>query len=102
MAFGKLFVRAESGETTEYSLTRPSTTIGRQPGNDIVLNTTAVSRYHARLDVVDGQVVLVDLGSANGTFVNDVPLEPGGSMPISHGDKLSIGDKMLIYTSPQA
>src|SRR5690606_7433802 len=68
----------------------------------IVLNTTAVSRYHARLDVVDGQVVLVDLGSANGTFVNDVPLEPGGSMPISHGDKLSIGDKMLIYTSPQA
>lgn len=102
MAFGKLFIRAEHGDTQEFTLTKPSTTIGRQPGNDLVLNTTAVSRYHARIDVVDGQVVLVDLGSENGTFVNDVQLPRGGSSPLSQGDKIGIGDRLLIYTSPQA
>ncbi|NLH08926.1 MAG: FHA domain-containing protein, partial [Chloroflexi bacterium] len=102
MAFGKVFIRTASGETDEYTLTKPSTTIGRQPGNDIVLNTSTASRYHARIDVANGGVFLVDLESAAGTFVNDVQVEPGGSVPLSQGDTISIGDVLLIYTSPQA
>lgn len=102
MAFGKVFIRTASGETDEYTLTKPSTTIGRQPGNDIVLNTSMASRYHARIDVANGGVFLVDLESAAGTFVNDVQVEPGGSVPLSQGDTISIGDVLLIYTSPQA
>lgn len=102
MSFGKVFVRTASGETDEVTLTKPSTTIGRQPSNDIVLNTTTASRYHARIDVADGQVFIVDLDSAAGTFVNDVQVEPGRSMPLSQGDTIGIGDVLLIYTSPQA
>src|SRR5690606_41640702 len=89
MAFGKVFIRTASGETDEYTLTKPSTIIGRQPGNDIVLNTSTASRYHARIDVANGGVFLVDLESAAGTFVNDVQVEPGGSVPLSQGDTIS-------------
>jgi hypothetical protein len=102
MAFGKVTIRLESGEVTEYELTKPTTSIGRQPGNDIVLNTSAVSRYHAQLDVSEGRVFLVDLGTVNGTFVNDRQLEPEGRVPLSDGDTVAVGDVMLVFSSPEA
>jgi hypothetical protein len=46
-------------------------TIGRDAGNQIVLNDKLVSRRHAQLTFLDnGQVMIKDLGSSNGTFVN--------------------------------
>ena len=75
MAFGKVIVRSESGEVEENELTKPVTSVGRQPGNDIVLNTSAVSRYHARFDAADGQVFLVDLGTVPDGTITGVTLE---------------------------
>lgn len=102
MAFGKVTVRTASGELREYELTKPTTSVGRQPGNDIVLNTAAVSRYHAQFDTVEGQVYLVDLGTVNGTFVNDAQVEPGGSVPLNNGDKVVMGDILLVFSSPRS
>jgi hypothetical protein len=45
-------------------------TIGRHPHNDIVIAHQAVSGRHASISCVDGEAVLEDLGSSNGTFVN--------------------------------
>lgn len=46
-------------------------TIGRDASNQIVLNDTQVSRQHAQLSIMNnGQVIIKDLGSSNGTFVN--------------------------------
>lgn len=102
MAFGKVTVRTESGEVEEYELTRPTTSVGRQPGNDIVLNSASVSRYHAQFDVSEGRVYLVDLGTVNGTFINDQQVEPNSRVALNDGDVITIGDMMLIFSSPEA
>jgi hypothetical protein len=102
MAFGRVTIRTASGEIREYELTKPTTSIGRQPGNDIVLNTAAVSRYHAQFDTAEGQVYLVDLGTVNGTFVNDEQVEPGGSVALQNGDRVVMGDVLLIFSSPRS
>jgi len=102
MAFGKVIIRSESGEVEEYELTKPVTSVGRQPGNDIVLNTSAVSRYHARFDAADGQVYLVDLGTVNGTFLNDKPVVADSRVPLKSGDVMQMGDLALIFASPEA
>lgn len=102
MAFGKIAVRTASGEIEEYELTKPTTSVGRQPGNDIVLPTSAVSRYHAQFDVSEGSVYLVDLGTVNGTFVNDQQLEQHGRVNLSDGDTIVIGDVELEFYAPEA
>lgn len=102
MAFGKVIVRSESGVVEEYELTKPVTSVGRQPGNDIVLNTSAVSRYHARFDAADGRVYLVDLGTVNGTFINDKAVPAESRIALDSGDVVQMGDMALIFTSPEA
>lgn len=102
MAFGKLTIFGEGGDVGEVELTKPTTSIGRQPGNDIVLNTSAVSRYHAQFDVAEGKVFLVDLGTVNGTFVNDRQIEPNSRVPLSEGDVIMMGDMQLIFQTSRA
>lgn len=102
MAFGKLTILGEGDDVGEVELTRPTTSIGRQPGNDIVLNTSAVSRYHAQFDVAEGKVFLVDLGTVNGTFVNDRQIEPNSRVPLSDGDVIMMGDMQLIFQVARA
>ena len=45
-------------------------TLGRAPSNNIVAESTAVSKVHARIERTLDQLMLEDLGSANGTYVN--------------------------------
>ncbi len=102
MAFGKVAVQDAGGEVVEYELTRPTTSIGRQPGNDIVLPTSSVSRYHAQFDVAEGRIFLVDLGTVNGTFVNDRMMEPGSRVALEDGDLIQIGDMRIRFSGPEA
>ena len=52
-----------------------SVAIGRSPDNNqVVLDDVEVSRWHARLDVSGSNVMLTDLNSANGTFLNGKPV----------------------------
>src|SRR5258707_20855 len=63
-------------------------TLGRaSAGAAVVLADNPISRRHARLEIVDDELTLIDLGSANGTFVNDARvtrhvLAPGDLMRI--------------------
>ena len=57
-------------ETITVSVGGPARTIGRTPDNDIVVNDVLASRHHARLSQVGEGLVLEDLHSVNGTFVN--------------------------------
>jgi len=64
-------------------------TIGRAPGNTILLDHASVSSYHARLAFAAGNWLLEDLGSRNGTRVNGVELhEP---LAVTLGDRLQFG-----------
>jgi cytochrome P450/NADPH-cytochrome P450 reductase len=62
--------------------------IGRAPDNDIVASDLGVSRYHAELRNVAGAYHIVDLDSANGTFVNGQRVT---AAPLSDGDIVGIG-----------
>jgi signal transduction histidine kinase len=64
-------------------------TIGRAPANDLCLSDPAVSSYHARVELRAGQVVLTDLKSKNGTFVNGTQLQ--GSVVLKTGDAVEMG-----------
>ncbi|TRZ97626.1 MAG: FHA domain-containing protein [Rhodocyclaceae bacterium] len=64
------------------------TTVGRDPNNDIVIADPRVSYRHAWIGIIDRKVVLRDLGSTNGTFLNakmdtlvsEVALSPGDTI----------------------
>jgi pSer/pThr/pTyr-binding forkhead associated (FHA) protein len=53
-----------------------------------------VSRHHAELRVEDGEVVLVDLGSTNGTFVNGQPVR---RVLLTDGTRVTLGRTTLVF-----
>jgi hypothetical protein len=63
--------------------------IGRSSDADRPLPLVFVSRAHCRFNLVGDEVVLEDLGSANGTYVNGVRLGP--ATPLRHGDEVRLG-----------
>jgi TM2 domain-containing membrane protein YozV len=70
--------------------------IGRDPANnDIALEDERVSRQHAQVQVQDTAVIIADVGSRNGTFVNGQPVT--GWQSINPGDVISIGGLQLAY-----
>jgi two-component system cell cycle response regulator len=84
---GKRFVLEE---------TAPPVSVGRGTDNVVVLPAEGVSRRHARFERRDGQWLIVDLGSTNGTYVND---EPVTEHRLRRGDHVKIGDSIFKYLS---
>jgi len=73
-------------------------TIGRAEDNDLELLDPKVSRHHARITRQGTEYVVTDLGSANGTLVDGVPLT--GPHTLQHGERITIGDAELTYRAP--
>ncbi len=69
-------------------------TIGREEGNLLRLNDERVSRFHAKVQQEDGDVILTDLESTNGTRVNGSPIQIRRLRP---GDQINVGRSMLIF-----
>jgi hypothetical protein len=73
----------------------PVTTLGRALTNTIVLADSFASTEHARLTQRDGRWWLTDLNSRNGTFLNEVRLQPDEPAPVAEGDLLGVGSVRL-------
>jgi len=69
-------------------------TIGREEGNGLRLNDERVSRFHAKVQMEDGDIILTDLDSTNGTRVNGTAIQIRRLRP---GDQVSIGRSMLLF-----
>jgi pSer/pThr/pTyr-binding forkhead associated (FHA) protein len=83
---------------SEHTFSAGQVTIGRAKDCDIVLPSENVSRRHATLFVVSGQVFLEDNGSANGTFLNGEPVVQRTVVP--EGATIKVGDFTLHLSSP--
>jgi hypothetical protein len=82
----------------EHPLTGETITIGRAVQNDVVITSKRVSREHARVRRDGWRVVLEDLGSTNGTFLNDERvLTPTA---LQDEDRIKIGDVVLVFHDP--
>ena len=82
----------------EHPLIGETIIIGRALENDIVITSKRVSREHARVRREGWRVVLEDLGSTNGTFLNDErALAP---VALHDEDRVKIGDVILIFHDP--
>jgi hypothetical protein len=69
--------------------------LGRGDQADIVLEDSFASSQHARLAPHGDVIVLEDLGSTNGTYLNDEPLR--GPQPLHPGDRVRIGDSVFTF-----
>src|SRR5262245_21109117 len=97
MVYGRVDVYWPDGPMESYPLDKVSVAIGRSSGNDIVLDTTAVSRYHISLTHKDNQVVLEDLESVNGTYLDGDRLKPHDQIVLNGGEEIQLGDIRVIY-----
>jgi pSer/pThr/pTyr-binding forkhead associated (FHA) protein len=89
-----LHVVTADGRTTSYQLLKQETTIGRGKENDIVLLDHTVSRKHAKITKTGKGHLLTDLGSFNGTIVNETAVQ---SALLKHEDVIKIGLTTLTY-----
>jgi pSer/pThr/pTyr-binding forkhead associated (FHA) protein len=71
-------------------------TIGREEGNLLRLNDERVSRFHAKVQFDNGEVILTDLESTNGTRVNGNVIQIRRLRP---GDRIGVGRSLLLFGS---
>ena len=91
-----LYVTTTDGRISSYPLLRQETTIGRSKDNDLVLLDHTVSRKHAKITKTDQGHLLLDLGSFNGTVVNETLIQ---SALLKDEDIIKIGLNTLTYVS---
>jgi pSer/pThr/pTyr-binding forkhead associated (FHA) protein len=91
-------IRIHSGESvTTISLSEQTIwTFGRSKENTVQLKDLMASRIHAQLEIHDDdRYYFVDLGSSNGTLINDELLSQ--TQCLNHGDRISIGNTLLVF-----
>jgi len=95
------------GPSGRYALGAEIVTIGQAQTNEFVIEDSLASSQHAEVRPQGAGYVLVDLGSANGTTLNGLPLQPHMPSPLRGGDVITIGSaritvEMLAGADPYA
>ncbi|KFA93227.1 ATPase, T2SS/T4P/T4SS family [Archangium violaceum] len=83
----------KGGGTEQIEFEKNEITIGRLAGNDIVLAKGNVSKYHSKIVEKDGKLIVVDMKSTNGTFVNGKKI--AGPQVVKPADQIFIGDYII-------
>jgi uncharacterized protein (TIGR02996 family) len=95
-----LSVSSSSGLQQRLVLEKGEIAIGRVQGNDVILAHASVSRRHARIVVRHGKLIIVDLRSTNGTFVNGRRLT--SPLVVNEHDEISIGEFRIAVEEEDA
>ncbi|HLH75424.1 MAG TPA: redoxin domain-containing protein [Candidatus Binataceae bacterium] len=91
-------VGAAAASAREYLLIKSRLVMGSEEGSDIVVRDISVSRHHAMLSYRLGRHTVTDLGSTNGTFVNNRRVT--GATTVGPGDELRLGTVSFILANP--
>jgi hypothetical protein len=95
MAEGSRLVMTQGPQPGQtFTLNQDTQTIGRDPSNPIEISDPQISRQHARITRQGGMMILEDLGSTNGTFVNGMRLTSPHAL--SSGDVIGLGDAVTL------
>ena len=95
----KMIVSIDEVVIKEVQLTKDRTTLGRRPYNDIVIDNLAISGEHAAITMNGSEVVLEDLNSTNGTYVNGRAVK---KQQLQNGDGIEIGKYKIRFVSEVA
>lgn len=98
LAYLTILTGAHEGKTIQL---KETTNIGREAeGNDIVLDDDSVSRQHAKVRFQDGKFALTDMGSSNGTFIEDAKTGEWKKIQyriLTDGTKIKVGETVLRF-----
>lgn len=94
----KLIITLDGQPLSEFELGKERITIGRKPHSDIPIDNLAISGEHAAITTFHNSVFVEDLGSTNGTLVNNQPITKHA---LHHGDEIEIGKYRLKYVNVQ-
>lgn len=94
MASFHLVLKSGPGSGTEFLLDKAELFLGRDPGNDIVINDPEVSRRHARLLKVGETYSIEDLGSTNGTFIRGMRL--AAPVTLHPCEVITLGERVIV------
>jgi len=90
----ELVVVSGDVEGKRYALEQEVTSIGRLPSSEVLLSDPGASRRHAEVRLHDGRYVIADLGSTNGTMVNEASV---AERELRDGDRITIGRTVLEF-----
>jgi hypothetical protein len=94
-SFAELRVVSGGRVGQRWELPAQDVKIGRESANLVCLDDGKVSREHAKIRFVDGDYTVMDLGSGNGTFVNDAELS--APRTLTDGDLVKVGDTVMAF-----
>lgn len=95
-----LHIASRDGATMERELTLPDTRIGKGPDNELILGDPAVSTNHALIRYDGQKHILIDVGSRNGTFLNETRLTD--PRELKSGDVIKLGHCILTFRTAAA
>ncbi|HRA87267.1 MAG TPA: SpoIIE family protein phosphatase [Planctomycetaceae bacterium] len=84
-------VLLKDGQSIPYELSRFPARMGRHPDCDVQVDSNMVSRFHAQLVNLNNKIMLEDLSSGNGSFLNGRQLEKHQPLPLRHNDRIKLG-----------
>jgi adenylate cyclase len=94
----RLIISSPEGKRGILELTKPVITIGRGNANDLVLNNSRVSRFHAVVKIsASGDILIADRGSTNGVLINGERII--GETLLRNDDRIGIGDYEIRFES---
>lgn len=95
----KLAILGKNGELSEHDIPPEGLILGRSPTSDVRLDDPMVSRRHMRLSIEDSKVFIEDLGSNNGTQVNNKKIKPEQTVEIKEKELVKIADFSMMVVS---